>query len=134
MSELKDLENTQTTLNYYNQNAKEFSESTVDVDFVDTQETFLAYLSLGSYILDFGCGSGRDTKYFLDHGYQVHAIDGSESLCKMASSYTGILVEQMLFQDLNEVEIYDGIWACSSILHLNRNDLIDVLIKMEKQY
>ena len=132
MSELKDLENIQTTLNYYNQNAKEFSESTVHVDFVDTQETFLSYLSLGSYILDFGCGSGRDTKYFLDHGYQVRAIDGSESLCKMASSYTGILVEQILFQDLNEVEIYDGIWACSSILHLNRNDLIGVLIKMER--
>lgn len=33
-------------------------------------------------ILDFGCDSGRDTKYFLEKGYQVAAIDGSAELCR----------------------------------------------------
>lgn len=34
-------------------------------------------------ILDFGCGSGRDTKYFISRGYQVDAIDGSKELAKL---------------------------------------------------
>ena len=39
-------------------------------------------------------------------------------------------VEQMLFQELDAHEKYDGIWACSSILHLTENELKDVLKKM----
>ena len=64
------------------------------------------------------------------HGYEVEAIDGSEKLCKLASEYTGIQVKQMLFQDLKEVERYDGIWACSSILHVPSKELTDVIRKM----
>ena len=33
----------------------------------------------------------------------------------------------MLFQDLEAKDAYDGIWACSSILHLPKDELIDVL-------
>ncbi len=87
-------------------------------------------LKADAVILDFGCGSGRDTKYFLDKGYQVEAIDGSEELCIRASEYTGITVKHMYFQELDEKERYDGIWACSSILHLNKEDLKKVLKKM----
>ena len=68
-------------------------------------------------VLDFGCGSGRDTKYFLEHGMHVEATDGSEELCRIASDYAGIPVKRMLFQELKETEKYAGIWACSSILH-----------------
>lgn len=53
-----------TTIGYYNNRADEFYKSTVHIDFSDTQERFLSRLKEGSYILDFGCGSGRDTKYF----------------------------------------------------------------------
>lgn len=60
----------------------------------------------------------------------MDATDGSEELCKIASNYTGISVKQMLFEELDEVEKYDGIWACSSILHLSKMTLIDVLKKM----
>ena len=83
-------------------------------------------------ILDFGCGSGRDTKCFLDQGYQVEAIDGSVELCRLASEYTGIEVRDMLFQELDVQEKYDGIWACASILHLSRTELFDVLERMSQ--
>jgi len=120
----------QDTLIYYNENANVFAESTINVDFSEIQKQFLDKLNAGVTILDFGCGSGRDTKYFLDHGYTVEAIDGSEELCKLASVYTGISVNHMLFQDLQEVDKYDAIWACSSILHLPYAELVDVLKKM----
>ena len=106
------------TLKYYNENAQSFASGTVSVKFTEVQDKFLEKLNPDAYILDFGCGAGRDTKYFLSRGYQMDAVDGSEQLCRIASEYTGIKVRQMLFQELDEKEKYDGIWACASILHL----------------
>lgn len=120
----------QNTLTYYNQNAAQFYTGTVSVDFTATRQRFLSYIPNPAVILDFGCGSGRDTKAFLEQGYQVEAIDGSEELCKLATQYTGIQVQHMLFQELSVKEKYDGIWACSSILHLPKDDLADVMRKM----
>jgi len=118
------------TLNYYNANAQDFVQGTVGVDFHITQDRFLAQLVAGACILDFGCGSGRDTKYFLERGYAVEATDGSKELCKLASEHTGISVKKMLFDELYAVAKYDGIWACASILHLGWADLVVVMRKM----
>ena len=116
-----------STLEYYDQNAEQFFKTTADVDFTDTQDRFLQYLQLGNRILDLGCGSGRDARYFLEKGYQVDATDGSAEICRLASEYTGIPVKQMLFSELDAVSEYDGIWACASILHLSEDELRDVM-------
>ena len=118
------------TIEYYNQNADMFAQGTRLVDFTVVQERFAKMLPAGSRILDFGCGSGRDTKYFLEKGYQVEATDGSSELCKLASDFTGIEVKEMLFQDLDASGKYEGIWACSSILHLSKKELLPVIRKM----
>ena len=118
------------TLKYYNENAQSFASGTVSVKFTEVQDKFLEKLNPDAYILDFGCGAGRDTKYFLSRGYQMDAVDGSEQLCRIASEYTGIKVRQMLFQELDEKEKYDGIWACASILHLPKKQLREVLKNM----
>lgn len=118
------------TLGYYDSHADKFYKSTVNIEFTTMQEKFLTKLEKGSNILDFGCGSGRDTKYFLEQGYNVEAIDGSAELCKLAGEYTGIKVKNILFQELSEVDKYDGIWACSSILHLPVGELDEVMRKM----
>lgn len=120
------------TINYYDTNAKEFVEGTLNVDFKVTQDKFINKLPAKGYILDFGCGSGRDTKYFLAKDFNVDAIDGSIELCKIASEYTNIKVRHMYFNELSVVNKYDGIWACSSILHLSLDDLVDVFKRMSK--
>lgn len=118
-----------STIEYYNQHVKQFVSTTVDVDFKEIQDKFINKLP-GKNVLDFGCGSGRDTKCFLNAGLTVTAIDGSEEMCKAASEYTGIQVRRMLFEELNEKDCYDGIWACSSILHLPKEILKRVFFKM----
>lgn len=118
------------TIDYYNLNAENFIESTQNVDMHHAQDRFLQLLDENASILDFGCGSGRDTRYFLDKGYRVTATDGSAELCRWASDFTGIEVKEMLFGELDEIDIYDGIWACSSILHLPKNELLLVIRKM----
>lgn len=118
------------TLTYYEKNAKTFAEGTINADISEIQNKFIALLRTGARVLDFGCGAGRDTKFFLEKGFVVEACDGSEEICRLASENTGISVKQMLFSELNAVDKYDGIWACSSILHLPKKELRDVFIKM----
>ena len=118
------------TIDYYDKNAAAFNASIVEVEFHDMQDKFISYIVGGKRILDFGCGSGRDTKYFLSKGYEVDAIDGSKEMCAIAEAFTGIKVKHMMFDELDILDEYDGIWACSSILHLNKTDLKDVMIKM----
>ena len=118
------------TIQYYENNAASFAEGTKTVDFTVIQNIFMDFLPRGGCVLDFGCGSGRDAKYFLEHGFSVEAIDGSIELCRIASEYTGIEVRHMFFRELSECEKYDGIWACASILHLKRQEIPEVLEKM----
>lgn len=127
---MSDENRTNDTLDYYNTKAKDFVSGTVDVVFTEIQDIFLEYIPTDGKILDFGCGSGRDTKYFLSKGYSVDATDGSEELCKIASEYAGVQVKQMLFEELEAVEEYDGIWACASILHVEKKQLPDIMKKI----
>lgn len=130
ISDKENLTDVNKTLDYYNKNVANYCKQTASVDFTDTQNQFLHLLPKKALILDFGCGSGRDSLAFLKQGYNVEAIDGSEEMCKIASQITGISVRKMLFQELNENEKYDGIWACSSILHLTIEELRLVMNKM----
>ena len=117
-----------STLNYYNENAKKYFDTTVNADMSKSYEFFLKYVKSGR-ILDLGCGSGRDSLYFKNLGFDVTAVDGSVELCKLASEYTGLDVRCMRFEDLREIGYYDGIWASASLLHVDRRFLLDVLKK-----
>lgn len=118
------------TIAYYDKNAEYFVQGTQNVEFTKVQDHFLALLPHNGRILDFGCGSGRDTKYFLNKGFQTDAIDGSVELCKLASEYTEIDVKHMLFSEFDACDLYDGIWACASILHLPKEELKNIFLKM----
>ena len=120
------------TLTYYNTNAHRFTSDTLDVEFSTIQDSFLAQLPAGALILDFGCGSGRDSRYFLQKGYRVEACDGSEEMVKAATRNAGIPVKKMLFSELNEENRYDGLFACASILHVPSKDLPDIFTRMKK--
>ena len=118
------------TIQFYQDNADDFFEGTVNVDMNNIYQHFTKRLSKGSLILDAGCGSGRDTKAFLDMGYSVEAFDASSELVSRASEYTGIEVKQGLFNDVNCAEKYDAIWCCASLLHVPELELIKTLRKL----
>lgn len=114
---------------YYNTNTQEFFDNTFDVDMTLIYSRFEKYLKKEVKILDAGCGSGRDTKYFLSQGYNVIAIDGSEEMVKCAGDFTGIDVEQQFFQDISYQNEFDGIWSCASLLHVPKNNIQTVFNK-----
>ena len=118
------------TIDYYNKHAEEFTASTFEVDMESLYQPFLAELPEGARILDVGCGSGRDTLAFKNKGYQVDAIDYSEELVKKATRLTGITIKLQSFYEIDVDEAYDGIWACASLLHCERDRLAEVVGKL----
>ena len=118
-------------MNYYDKNAKEFFDGTVNADMSAHHKEFLRLLEGTACILDAGCGSGRDTKIFKSLGHNVVAIDASAEMCRLASEYSGVDVKHLKFQDIPFVNVFDGIWASASLLHIPSNDLNLVLGKLK---
>ncbi len=120
------------TIDYYNQNAQAFYDRTISADISESYQKFLKLLPEKAYILDAGCGVGRDTKYFLSQGYKVSAFDASEEMVQFATRETGLDVMQLKYQDLNFQNCFDGIWAQASLLHVPYEETRNVYRKIHK--
>ena len=107
-------------MNYYNKHAKEY------------YDIFESYLKLQDKILDVGFGSGRDSLYFVNKGYEVISIDPIKEFCDNAKDIGLDNVYQLSIEDINYVNEFDGIWACASLLHIKSNKLVDVFNKCYK--
>ena len=116
--------------NYYDLNAQEFFDGTVNADMSSHHEEFLNLIPKNGTILDAGCGSGRDTLMFKSLGFSVTAIDGSGEMCRLASDYTGQNVLHMQFQEIKFNQEFDGIWASASLLHVPGSELEMVLTRL----
>lgn len=122
----------QKTIEYYNTNASEFVRRTQNADMSFCQNKFISYLPQNGMILDAGCGSGRDSRYFLERGFCVEAVDASDAMCKIASEYIGQPIACINFEEIEYRERYDGIWASASLLHVEKKSLPNVLKRFQK--
>lgn len=119
------------TVDYYNKNAKAFIDRTINVEIAGERNSFLSYIPKEGHIIDAGCGSGRDSLYFLEQGYIVLSFDASEEMVKFSSELTGQSTIHATFQDIElKDESYDGIWACASLLHVDKKEIAFVVAKM----
>ena len=51
-------------------------------------------------------------------------------MCHLASKYINQEVKCMKFDELSDIEKYDAIWACATLLHVPKKDFKDILIKL----
>lgn len=114
--------------NYYDINAKEYIENTINCDMSFHYQKFLKYLPKNGKILDVGFGSGRDMIYFKSLGYVVEGIDTSVEFVKNIKEQ-GFNVKLESACELNSENEYDGIWACASLLHIKREELEQAIVK-----
>lgn len=114
------------TIQYYNKNAQSFYDRTISVGISHLHEKFLQHMPEQAHILDAGCGVGRDAKYFLSRGHQVTAFDASEEMVALASAETGLDILQSTFQQMAFKELFDGVWAQASLLHVPYAEKKDV--------
>lgn len=119
-------------IEYYNENAKSFIEGTVNADMSLWRDKFESYVPDGGRVLDAGCGSGRDSKAFMQHGFSVVAFDAAGKMCKAASELLGQEVWQMRFDEITFEDEFDGVWACASLLHVPGEELPETMQKLKK--
>ena len=119
--------NIDLTIEYYEKNAEAFIESTKNVNVSDLYKPFEEFLAPLCRILDLGCGSGRDSKYFAEKGYDVVALDPSQAMCAQTRSLVHIPVYEMRAEEMQFSNEFDGVWACASLLHVPRDKQRSVL-------
>lgn len=93
-------------------------------------DAFLALLPAGGAILELGCGGGQDSEAMLAKGFDVTPTDGIPEIALVAEKRLGRKVRVLLFNDLDEFERYDGIWANACLLHVPRNELQPIISRI----
>ena len=93
---------------------------------------FMALLPPGGSILELGCGAGNHSAEMLAAGFKLRVTDGSPEMAEIASRRLGHPVEAMLFDELDDHEAYDGVWASACLLHVPRHELAGILGRIRR--
>ncbi|MBW4793324.1 class I SAM-dependent methyltransferase [Pseudomonas tolaasii] len=108
------------TIEYYDSFAKSYDLKTFQLELTDQWNSFASMLNVGAKILDVGCGTGRDIKHFQNLGFLVDGIEPSRKMAAIARSKTNATIFSMAAEDINFIDSYDGIWACASLVHIQK--------------
>lgn len=120
-----------TTLNFYAAEAETYSLQARGAK-SKRLEPFLAALPAGAKILELGCGGGQDSHVMLTRGFDVTSTDGSPEMARQAERLLGRPVAVLPFDQLEEADIYQGIWANACLLHVPRPELALVLARIHR--
>ena len=118
------------TISFYDNHAAQYVAGTLHSDMSPLCNKFLSLLPDQGTILDLGCGSGRDSRFFIDHGYRVVAVDGSAELCRLAAETIGQPVMCCDFREYEPEEPLTGVWASASLLHLTPEEISGVVSRL----
>lgn len=114
---------------FYNGSAADYVQRTVACDMSADLRQFIRQLPLGARVVDAGCGSGRDTAWFLANGFDCYSYDASQEMCKLAQAHVGsaTAIHCHRHDALKLSAPADGIWASASLLFLSDEDLAEAL-------
>jgi len=83
-------------------------------------------------LLELGAGAGYDSRYFMDEGLRVTAVDLSGEMVKNCRAKS-IEAYELDFYDLSPLnKKFDSIYALNSLLHVPKNDLRHVLNEIDR--
>ena len=95
-------------------------------------DQFLSHVVPGGAILELGCGAGQDSEYMLAGGFDVTPTDGTPEIAHAAAQRLGRPVDVLLFEAIEAVEIYDGVWANACLLHVPRTELSAIIARIHR--
>ncbi len=121
----------QKTVDYYNNFSSDYVARTASTEEVQPfYNLVLPMLKPGANILEFGCGTGRDSLFFAQRGFNVTSYDGSFKMCEISRNNGVKNVHNKSFLELDEVNKFDLVWAYASLLHSETKDLPAIFNKV----
>lgn len=93
-------------------------------------DSFITRVGVGARVLELGCGAGHDAEALIAAGMEVTPTDASNELAMLASSRIGRPVRVMRFDELSDLDAFDGVWANASLLHVPSEALANVLARV----
>lgn len=118
------------SIDYYERHGSQYFEETINLNMEEQLSAFVSCLPENAEVLDLGCGSGRDSRALEEAGCYVTPMDGSPKMCSLAEIYTDMEVLCLTFEEMEFEEVFDGIWASASLLHVARKDMPRILDKV----
>lgn len=122
---------TQSTRAFYQRHATEYAAATLRAPMDRLIKRFSQQLPPGARVADLGCGGGRDLRLLRERGLKPIGLDSAEALAVIARQYSG---SSVVVADLRSlpfgVNVFDGIWASASLLHLTRADMSAALTEI----
>jgi SAM-dependent methyltransferase len=115
---------------YYDKQGQGYIEETMRIDMSDEVRRFARHLKEGARVLDVGAGAGRDSKTLQGEGFTVVALEPCRTFAEHLRGIPGIEVQQIKAQEMEEVETFDAIWACASLVHFDEKQLPKVMKKL----
>lgn len=119
------------TLGFYRDEARAYATRTRAVAY-DRLNGFLASLPPRGSILELGCGGGHDTVALIAAGFAVTPTDGSADIAREAERRLGRPVGVLLFDEIDDEGVYDGVWANACLLHVPRVGLRPIIARIHR--
>ena len=117
----------QKTINVYDKCISEY-EKLISKELKDANlDIFMKMIERDGKVLDLGCGTGTASLELLKNGFTPFPIDASLEMIKVAEALLEIKPRQISFDEIDEHDFYDAIWANFSLLHIKKNKFSDIL-------
>lgn len=104
---------------YYQKNYKTYHEKTFSIDPSSFLDPFAKRLPGDAFVLDVGCGSGRDLLWMKKRGFDVIGFERSPGLAELARDNAGCEVIEGDFEtyDFSSI-LVDAIMAIGALVHV----------------
>ena len=131
--ELKlDMQIDNKTIDFYNKEAKNYASWSSSNDRIILLKNFIKNIIKNGLILDYGCGSGWATSYFVSKGYKTTSLDPSINMLNQIKDNPKINKVCGDIFDLDRNNFFDGLWASFSIQHALRKNVPGIVSELNK--
>jgi len=104
---------------YYQKNYKEYHEKTFSIDPTSFLAPLAQRLPPEAFVLDVGCGSGRDLLWMKNRGFEVIGFEQSPGLAKLARENADCEVIEGDFETYDFSSIFvDGVMLVGALVHV----------------
>ena len=120
----------QQTISVYNKNIEQYKNLVASTDLDENVELFIGMLKRKAVVLDVGCGIGQVSSKLQSLGHVVYPVDASLEMVRVARTEFQVNASQRTFDQIDEVEFFEGIWANFSLLHTKKKYFPENLRKL----